>query len=215
MWITIFPLQQSNIWQHVKHVGPTKVGPMEKLTLCRRGLQMLAKQSTQRTLDQRSSLTNIGPLGFDWLGQRSANVRPTFGQHVLPTLARWKTSLVNIGPTNRLTLCLTLACFLPICPRSSVQVAHKAACSALFPCSLPCSWPCTGLASFQDLHPSCVLSFSTVRLQVVLGRPTFPLPPCPQEPMSLLSCSGSYLPFVEHDRSTFLSSSLHFLTDSC
>ena len=55
---------------------------------------------------------------------------------------------------------------------SSGQVAHKAAVLSLqFALSLA-----TSFASFHDCHPKSFLSFSTVRLQVVFGRPTLLLP---------------------------------------
>ena len=55
---------------------------------------------------------------------------------------------------------------------SSGPVAHKVAVDSFqFPLFLA-----TRLASFQDFQPSSFLSFSTVRLHVVLGRPTFRRP---------------------------------------
>ncbi len=71
----------------------------------------------------------------------------------------------------------------------SGRVAHKIAVRSLH--SLLCLGH--GFGFIPDFRTSCFLSFSAVRLLVVLGCPT-----CPWEPMSLLSCSGSFLSFRQH-----------------
>ena len=70
--------------------------------------------------------------------------------------------------TGELKKC-TLVC---LCLFSSGPVVHKAA-RFLLQCTLSLA---IGLTTPQDFHPNAFLSFSTVRLHVVSGRPTFLLP---------------------------------------